>query len=231
MEPGGRKREAGGFTLVGIAIAIAILMILIAAIGPSIAAVVQRDKEAELIFRGKQFARGIVLFQRKFGRLPISLKEMAKSQPRTLRQLWKEPMCNCDGWQAIIAGTPDAFPPGQAPGPGGSRPGTTPGPGNQPPSTYSGMFPPTTPPPSSGDGGAQPTPGFPSLFTTPETQTIGPIVGVRSKVHKRGYRTWRELEYYDQWRFIAGNAENDTGPQYDPNLLRGLNRPTPTPPF
>jgi type II secretory pathway pseudopilin PulG len=205
-------------------------MILIAAIGPSIAAIVQRDKETELIFRGRQYARGIVAFQRRFGRLPTSLKELAKSQPRTLRQLWKEPMCNCDGWQVIIAGTPDAVPPGQAP-PGfpGTRPGTTPLPGNQPPSTYSGMFPPKTPPPSAGGGGAQPTPGFPSLFGAPETQTIGPIVGVRSKVHKKGYRKWRDLEYYDEWRFIAGNADGDTGPNFDPNSLRGVNRPTPRP--
>jgi type II secretory pathway pseudopilin PulG len=224
------RRGERGFTLVGVAVAIAILMILIAAVGPSIAAIVQRDKETELIFRGRQYARGIVNFQRRFGRLPTSLKEMAKSEPRTLRQLWKEPMCNCDGWQVIIAGTPEAVPPGQVvPGVSGSGLGTTPGPGgNQPPSTYTGMFPPTTPPPSGG-GNAQPTPAFQPLFGGPQGEIVGPIVGVRSKVHKRGYRTWRDLDYYDQWRFIAGNADNDTGPNYDPNLLRGVHRPTPVP--
>lgn len=207
--------------------AIAILTILIAAVGPSVYAIVQRDKETELIFRGRQYARAIVLFQRRFGRLPISLKELANSRPRTLRRLFKEPMCNCDGWHLIIAGTPDAVPPG-SPQPGmrptPKTPGlwTTPGSGsdNRPPGTYTGLFS-TTPPP--GAGGGAPTPGFPSLFGTPSTQTVGPIVGVRTNVHKRGFRKWRGLEYYDEWRFIAGDADNDEYHFVDPNLLRGPN--------
>jgi type II secretory pathway pseudopilin PulG len=218
------SRPSSGFTLVGVVVAIAILTILVAAIGPSISAVMQRDREAELIFRGRQYARAIVLFQRRFGRLPGSLKELAESRPHTVRRLWKEPMCNCDDWHLIIAGTPDAVPPGSGPAAGAGR---APGSGDQPPSTYTGLFS-RTPPPSS--GGVSPTAGFPSLFGTPSTQTVGPIIGVRSNVHKRGFRKWRDLEYYDEWRFIAGDADRELGHYVDPNLLRGIRfTPGPTP--
>ena len=89
-------RASDGFTLVGVVVAIAILTILVAAVGPSVFAITQRDKENELIFRGRQYARAIVLFQRRFGRLPTSLDELEKSKPHTLRRRYKEPMCNCD---------------------------------------------------------------------------------------------------------------------------------------
>lgn len=226
------RSGAAGFTLVGVVVAIAVLTILIAAVGPSISAIVQRDKETELIFRGRQWARAIVLYQRRFGRLPTSLKELSESRPHTLRRFWKEPMCNCDAWHVIIAGTPEAVPPGAGLN-GGSGPNTgfgkTPPPGNRPPSTYTGLFS-TTPPPEPGAAPAAPTSGFPSLFGTPNGQVIGPIIGVRSNVHKRGFQKWRELEYYDEWRFIAGDADNDFSHYIDPNLLRGIHfTPVPTP--
>ena len=55
-------------------------------------------------------------------------------KPRTIRQLWKDPMCNCDDWQVIIAGTPEAVPMGAVPPPGGSGPGRDahPAPGRRP---------------------------------------------------------------------------------------------------
>ena len=94
-------------------------------------------------------------------------------------------------------------PPGGLPGPG--RPGQPPGSGNNPPSTYTGLF----PTPKGGPDAPPPTPGFPSLFGTPTNQVVGPIVGVRSNVHKRGFRKWRDLDYYDEWKFIAGDADKD----------------------
>src|SRR5262249_4225046 len=129
---------------------------------------------------------------------------------------YKEPMCDCLEWHLIFAGTPEATPPGSGPSLLTPRPGITPGlgsPNNRPPSTYTGLFS-ATPPPGAGAAGSsaqQPTPEFPSPFGTPTTQTVGPIIAVRSSVHKRGFRKWRDLEYYDEWRFIAGDADSDTG--------------------
>jgi type II secretory pathway pseudopilin PulG len=175
-------RTQRGFTLVAIVIGIAILTILTAAVAPAISVIMQRDREDELIFRGKQYARGITLFQRRYGRLPTTLKEMYENRPRTLRKLWKEPMCGCDDWYLIVQGTPDALPIGI---PGQTQ--TNPGAG----------APPT------------PTPG-PQPFGGPgQTKNVGPIIGVRSKVKRQSLQEWRGQRSYDQWRFIAGDADRD----------------------
>ena len=239
---------SSGFTLVGVVVAIAVLTILIAAVAPSIATIAQRDKEIELVFRGKQYARAILAFQRRFGRYPNSMKELAEIKPRSIRQLWKEPMCNCaDGWVPIIAGTPDAMPMGGGPQPpGGGMPGSglpgsprarTPGPStnNQPPSTYSGGGGSQNPgnPGGSGSSGPGPTP-TPAPFSTgifgDRPQTVGPIVGVKIAEHKKALRKWREKEYYDEWRFLAGDADSDVmrdpTTQGPPGMPRPVN-PTP----
>ena len=209
-----------GFTLVGVVVAIAVLTILIAAVAPTIATVVQRDKEMELIFRGKQYARAILAFQRRFGRYPNKLEELEKIKPRSIRQLWKEPMCNCDdGWTVIIAGTPDAMPMGSGQIPaGGGMPGSgpgrsrTPGPstGNQPPSTYTGGGGQNPPGGGGPAGGATPTPApFSTGIFGEKPQVVGPIVGVKLDKHTKSLRKWRDKEYYDEWRFVAGDADND----------------------
>jgi type II secretory pathway pseudopilin PulG len=176
-------RRQDGFTLVAIVIAIAILTIMMAAVAPAIYVIMQRDRENELIFRGKQYARGIALFQRRYGRLPTTLKEMYENHPRTLRKLWKEPMCGCDDWYLIIQGTPDANPVAFAP--------------------------PGQPTPSQGSALPQLTP-TPSPFGSPgATKNVGPIIGVRSKVKKQSLQDWRGLRSYDQWKFISGDADLD----------------------
>ena len=221
--------------MVGVVIAIAILTILIAAVGPTISTILQRDKETELIFRGKQYARAIAAFQIRYNRYPNELKELSEVKPHSIRKLFTEPMCNCDDWQVIFAGSAEAVPMGQGgpnlPGGGlpgqGPRPRTTPAPGtgNQPPSTYTGMGP--TPPPFLGGGGgdqpAAPTPApfSTGIFANRDNKTIGPIVGVRSKVHHKALKKWRDKEWYDEWRFIAGDADNEDKSWFDPNSLRG----------
>jgi type II secretory pathway pseudopilin PulG len=220
-----------------VVVAMAILTILIAAVGPTISTIVQRDKETELIFRGKQFARGVLVFQRRFGRYPNSLKELKDARPRAIRQLWREPLSNSvDGWVPIIAGTPEAMPMSGSP-PGGRPPtglGRTPTPGagfgNQPPSTYTGSGP--TPPPFL--GGAPPTPTPPSIFDqglTGEVKTIGPIVGVRAKIREKAVKKWRDHEWTDEWRFIAGDADNDNPNQRItyPAMPANPNQPPPPP--
>jgi type II secretory pathway pseudopilin PulG len=227
-------RGARGFTVVGVVVAIAILTILIAAVGPTISTIIQRDKETELIFRGKQYARAIVAFQKRYGRYPNELKELSEVKPKSIRKLFREPMCNCDEWQDIIAGSPEAVPMGQGgpalpggglPGQRTPRPGTTPGTGgNQPPSTYTGMGGPTPPPFLGGGGGAPtptPAPFSTGIFANHDNKTIGPIVGVRSRLHHKALKKWRDKEWYDEWRFIAGDADNDDKGWFDPNSLRG----------
>jgi type II secretory pathway pseudopilin PulG len=208
--------------MVAVVLAIMILTILIAAVGPSIGNIMKREREEELIFRGKQIARGIGLFQRRYGRYPTSLKEMYANKPRTVRKLWKDPMCNCEKWHLLIQGTPEAqpmfggvgmFPPGMPQ----FGPQTTPLPGGGPP-------PPPSPPTT---GGFFPTPTPGGIFGQPGgEQVMGPIAGVRSNVHKEALREWRGQKFYDQWRFIVGDADRDVGPP-GPGVVPGPRQPTP----
>jgi type II secretory pathway pseudopilin PulG len=193
-----RPRVVGGYTLVAVVIGMLILSIVIAAVGPALGNIGKRDREQELLFRGKQYARAIGLFQRRYGRYPNTLKELLENNPRTIRQLWKDPMCNCSDWYLLIWNTPDALPQGAA------APATAP-PGGPPPT---------------------PTP-VPGAFGTP--QVAGPIVGVRSKVHKEALQEWRGRKYYDEWRFIVGDADREAGVSNDPLGLRRTPLPSGTP--
>jgi type II secretory pathway pseudopilin PulG len=182
-----------GYTLVGIVMMIAVLTILIAAVGPAVSTIMKRDREEELIFRGRQYARAITLFQRRFGRYPNTLKELYENRPRSIRKLWKDPMCGCDDWKVLILGQPDAAPYAERQ----ANP-------NAPPSTYTGVVRPT-PAPASPFGGGE------------EAEPVGPIVGVRSKIHQQSLREWRGKRFYDEWRFIVGDA--DAPADFDPTNL------------
>ena len=176
---GRSAKRSAGYTLVAVVIGIAVLTILLAAVGPSISMIMRREREQELIFRGRQYARAIALFQRRYQRYPNTLKELYELRPRTIRKLWKDPMCRCDKWHPLILGTGEAAP-------GGGNAGLRPTPGiNAPPPT--------------------PTPSR-SAFGTPDAPQ-GPIVGVRSTVHKEALTEWRGHKYYDEWSFIAGDAD------------------------
>ena len=168
------RREAG-YTMVAIVIGMTILAILLMGVAPSIATIMKREREKELLFRGKQYARAIGLFQRRYGRFPTELKEMYESRPRTIRKLFKEPMCNCDGWQLVVQGSPEAILGNVAPG----------------------RLPPPTPTPS-------------AFGRTGETKNVGPIIGVRSRVHEEALTEWRGQKFYDQWRFVTGDADRET---------------------
>ena len=72
---------------------------------PSIATSIKRDREEELIRRGKQYQRGIQLFYRKFGRFPSSLDELQNTNNmRFLRHKYEDPITRKDEWRLIRFG-------------------------------------------------------------------------------------------------------------------------------
>ncbi len=75
--------------------------------------VLQREKEEELIFRGKQYAEAVRIYTaKKPGRFPSSLEELFKA--KCLRKLYRDPMSPSGEWNVILnPGTP-----GSASGPG-----------------------------------------------------------------------------------------------------------------
>jgi type II secretory pathway pseudopilin PulG len=195
------RRGPGGYTLVALLVGMTVASILIASVLPLASAQAQRDKEAELIFRGLQYAEGIRIFRRRFGRYPNSLAELVEVKPRSARKLWKDPMTK-DGEWAIIsaAGTPIT----PVPAPGG-RPAPTPR-----PTPTRGPF---------------ATPGV------GEPGSAGPVMGVYSKSAERGYRLWEGRQSYNEWRFteasLAGMPVSGSGTGPGPGIGGGGSVPVP----
>jgi type II secretory pathway pseudopilin PulG len=66
--------------------------------------VVQREKEEELIFRGRQYARAIQLYQRKFAAAyPPSVDVLVEQ--RFLRKKYTDPMTKSGEFEIIFQGT------------------------------------------------------------------------------------------------------------------------------
>lgn len=95
---------------------ITVLNILVAKALPLWSAVIQREKEAELISRGMQYAEALRVFQQRHGRLPIKLEELVEVKPRSIRQLWKNPLDENGAWELIPRGAGRQVP-GQNPNP------------------------------------------------------------------------------------------------------------------
>lgn len=176
-------RSEAGYNLVILVMVITVMNIVIAASLPLWSSVIRRDKEEELIFRGLQYAEAIRVFQNRFGRLPVRLEELVEVKPRSIRQLWKEPMSDNGKWDPIFQNQPMA--PVQPQSPGGDPTAETP---NGPPGGDSGE----------GDGREKPTFGGPAKG---DTVAVGPIIGVRSRSGKPSFLIFNGKQRYDEWQF------------------------------
>lgn len=96
-------RREGGYTLVVLVVAIAVLNVGVAAALPVWSTVTQRDKEEELIFRGLQYAEAIRVFLERHGRFPATLDELIEVEPRSIRRLWEDPMTDDGRWGVLVA--------------------------------------------------------------------------------------------------------------------------------
>ena len=219
--PGMDGRRQGGYNLVALAVAITVLNIVVAAAMPMWSTAMKREKEEELIFRGLQYAEGIRLFQRRFGRLPVRLEEMIEVQPRCLRQLWEDPMTESGKWGIIFANAPGQRGRGQnrpgqpgRQGPEGSPPGQTP-PARTPPD----QSPPGQSPPGQAPGSGVPAPGQEGE----ETVTVGPITGVRSLSTDDSLLEFNGQTTYDAWQFTIAMVQGSVGIPGQPGGVPNLN--------
>jgi type II secretory pathway pseudopilin PulG len=102
--PPARRTAAAGYSLVVVIMLVAVLNIMLAAALPKWSEMIKRDKEEELISRGWQYAEAIRIFNKRFQRYPLKLEELIKAKPRSIRQLWKDPMTEDGEWELIFAG-------------------------------------------------------------------------------------------------------------------------------
>jgi type II secretory pathway pseudopilin PulG len=166
----------------------------------------RRENEMELIFRGEQFVEGVRLFRGRNGRLPLTLDELVKANPRAMRKKWIDPVTGKFDWVPVFAGQG-----GQqvAGGAGGAQPLATPVPTAAP-----------TPRPDDedegGGGGSDRRRGRgnqgEAAFAA--TDARGPIVGVHSRSRDEAIRVRDGRSRYSDWNFtLEQNQQGQRGTQ------------------
>lgn len=169
--------RGSGYTLIVCVIAITLLSIAVATALPLLSGQIKREKEAELVFRGMQYAEAIRVFQRRFGRPPATLDELMEVRPRSIRQMWKDPMTEDGKWILLVSGV-------------------------QPPPQGEGQNPPPNAPPNQPPGGDTAEENDLEGTQQPGAPT-GPIIGVRSRLDKEGMRSFFGATSYGAWRFTV----------------------------
>ena len=103
-----RRNQQGGYAILLVLFLMTLLILASVAVAPNFKTQARREKEKELIWRGKQYIRGVKLYYRKTGKFPTSLDDLTKPKLgsiRFMRQAYKDPMNNKDGeWRLIYVG-------------------------------------------------------------------------------------------------------------------------------
>jgi type II secretory pathway pseudopilin PulG len=213
-----RARPDAGYAMAVLLAGIAIMGIVWTLVVPVWKQSVQREKEAELIFRAGQYARGVALYQRKYANaFPPNVDVLLRE--KFLRKKYKDPVTNGDfrflsplelqSQPGLTSATPFSNVPGlnRQPGGGTGSPGGgsgSPGGGSGSPgggsgSTFgsSGGSSPNGPGPTPSPGGL----GSPSRFGAngPGGGPSGGIAAVVSKSTGASIKVFKNRRQYNQW--------------------------------
>jgi type II secretory pathway pseudopilin PulG len=173
-----KLRGQHGYAMVALMVAMSIMAIMMTVALPTWHQMAQREKEAELIFRGQQYARAIGLFQKKSGPgvLPPNIDALVEGH--YLRKKYKDPITGSD-FDVLLAGTPAAAPGGSA--------------ANPAPQTG-----------SNGRGGTSGTSSSatPSAFGQTASTGRGGVMGVASKSQDQSIRIYNGRTHYNEWQFV-----------------------------
>src|SRR5688572_7865401 len=90
-----RQNGDGGFAMAALLVALSVMSVMATVAMPVWKQMAQREKEEEFIFRGRQYARAVELFQRKMpGALPPNVDILIDQ--KFLRKKYKDPITNDD---------------------------------------------------------------------------------------------------------------------------------------
>ena len=91
------QRGEDGYVLLVLLLTVALIILGMAVIVPSIAFQIRRDREEEMIHRGVQYSRAIRAYYKKFGRYPTKLEDLENTNNlRFLRKRYKDPITGQD---------------------------------------------------------------------------------------------------------------------------------------
>jgi hypothetical protein len=103
----GTNRSESGYALLLVMFFLALLIVSLAEVTPTLLSRIQREKEAEMVWRGEQYIRGVRMYYTKMRRFPTALDDLTtpKTGTRFMRQAYKDPMNKIDGsWRLIYVG-------------------------------------------------------------------------------------------------------------------------------
>jgi type II secretory pathway pseudopilin PulG len=167
----GTPRSQAGYAMAALLVSLNVMAVMLTVIMPVWKHMMQREKEAELVFRGEQYARAIGLFQRKFANAyPPNVDALVEQ--RFLRRKYKDPITGEDF--AVLTQGQAAQTPGATPG---TAQGGQPGAGG---ATMGGI---ATSRPSAISGAS------------------GGVLGVVSKSKAESIRIYNGHNHYNEWVF------------------------------
>ena len=212
------RRGESGYVLLALMLAVTLLLVAMSIELPRIAQQIKREKEEELVHRGKDYATAVKRFVHKNGgRYPLSVEQLEDTNHiRFLRKKYKDPMTGEADWKMVHAGEAQVNIPAPKPGlsgPGGTNPGLF---GTNPPGVTnpSGtLTPPGTAPLNPNAGGStfgQPPQQGGTNVGTLTTSNIGngptvgggQIIGVASVSKKQSIKEFNDKDHYDEWYFV-----------------------------
>ena len=221
-----RTRDAG-YAMVALLIAMSIMAIMMSVALPAWQTMARREKEAELVFRGEQYARAIAAYQQKYGGTNPPNVDVLVTE-RFLRKKYKDPITNED-FVLIDPTTPlpgRAVPPGLQGGRATTSGRTTGASGSSSGSQSSVSSTASRGSTATGSRGSTGTTssarGSSSLQSTRMTSqggrgsgtraggTLG-IMGVMSKSTEKSLRLYNGAEHYNEWIFMGTQAANRAG--------------------
>ena len=146
-----RSKESG-YVLLAVMLTLMLMLIALSVEAPRIAQQIKREKEEELVHRGKDYATAVKRFVHKNGgRYPLSVEQLENTNHiRFLRKKYVDPMTGDSDWKMVHAGEAEIKIPAPNPGlsgGGGTNPGLGGGtgtPANPPPTGITQIQPPPT---------------------------------------------------------------------------------------
>jgi type II secretory pathway pseudopilin PulG len=210
MSQAGQGRKLGGnrsgYAMAAMLVAIAVMAIAMSVAMPAWRQANQREKEEELIFRGRQYVRAVQLFQRRFAATyPPDVDTLVRQ--KFLRKKYEDPMAEDGEFEIIYQGSLLSVTPGQA----GQR-GLGGGPGAAGARGQAGQGASFTFDSRSGaltQGGQQGRSAGPR----------GGVLGVRSTSTAESIRVYNGGTHYNEWQFVFVPAL--TGPGQGRPGMRG----------
>ena len=180
-------KRGDGYAMAVLLVSIAVMAVLWTVAIPVWRQAMQREREEELIFRGRQYARAVGLYQRKFANAYPPTIDVLINQ-KFLRRKYRDPMAIDKTGEFQILFQASQM---QAT----SRPGQIAGAGQQAGSPSPG---PAAPPPSAAT--------TPSAFGA-----RGGLVGVVSKNKGKSIRLYNGRNHYNEWQFLYTQLSQGPG--------------------